>query len=530
MTPGADFDFVVVGAGSAGCVIANRLSASARVLLLEAGGSDRAPEVRIPAAFSKLFKTARDWDFETGPEPGADGRRLYLPRGRMIGGSSSMNAMIYIRGRSSDYDRWELMGATGWSWQNVYPHFLAVEDNSRGPSPFHATGGELRVEDLRAPSSFTRRFVEAAIEVGIGANPDFNGTHQAGVGLFQVTQRRGRRWSAADAFLYPVIHRPTLTVVEDALVDKVLLRGNRAVGVSYLARGRSRQARAAEAVILAAGSIGSPAILQRSGIGDPRDLAAAGIAVHTDLPAVGRNLQDHPVILLMHRSTRPGTLDDAETVPNLARYLLARRGPLTSNVGEAGAFVASGSGSADPDIQFHFGPVHFADHGLGDFDGHAYTTGPLLLNPASRGWVRVRSNDPTLKPEIVGNALTEPEDIVPLLAGLEIGREILAASAFDEVRGEEVWPGEKVKTVTQLRQFVRRRVELLYHPCGTCRIGSPTEGVVDPELQVHGVEGLRVADASVMPTIPSGNINAPTVMIGTRASEMILRDRGPIRP
>lgn len=507
---------MVVGAGSAGCVLANRLSTVGRVLLLEAGGHDRLLPVRIPAAFSKLFKTERDWGFTSGPEPGADGRKLFVPRGRMVGGSSSMNAMIYVRGRPSDYDRWADLGATGWNWQAVQPWFLEVEDNARGPGLHHGVGGEMRVEDQRDPSPLTRLFIEAAIEAGVPPNPDFNGDRQEGVGLFQVNQRRGRRWSSADAFLTPILPRPTLDVETDTLVTRVVMEGGRASGVSYVKDGRLHTV-ATEEVLLAAGSIGTPAILQRSGIGEPATLRQAGVTPRVHLP-VGSNLQDHPVIMVLHTVRRGTTLDDAESLPNLARWWTTRRGPLTSNVAEAGAFVRSGSHLDEPDLQFHFGPVNFENHGLETGKQAAITTGPLLLNPASRGHVVIRSDDPRVAPRITGNHLTEPEDIPPLLTGIELAREILNNHRFDPVRGEELHPGKAIISRPDLVDYLRRKVELLYHPVGTCRIGGPEDGVVDPELRVYGVDRLRVADASVMPTIVSGNTNAATVMIATRAA------------
>lgn len=519
------FDFIVVGAGSAGCVLANRLSTLGSVLLLEAGDDDTSMNVRVPAAFSKLFKTTADWDFESGPEPGAQGRRLYVPRGRLVGGSSAINAMIYIRGRRSDYEAWEAAGATGWDWETVRNAFLEVEDNSRGVGAHHAAGGELRVEDLTNPSPFSRRFVEGAIEIGIPANPDFNGPHQEGAGLFQVNQRRGRRWSAADAFLAPVRHRPTLTVATGALVDRVLIEEGRATGVAYHREGETVIVHADAEVILAAGAIASPTLLQRSGVGPPDLLRRAGVETVVEAPNVGENLQDHPVVMVIGTATTGPTLDGAETIPNLMRYLIRRRGPLTSNVGEAGAFVRSSRAGPEPDLQFHFAPAYFADHGFTAYDGHAYTTGPLLLNPVSRGWVRIRDADPASKPEIVGNHLTAPEDLPLLVEGVRVGREIFASRAFAPVRRAELLPGTDLQSDADLSGFIRRRVELLYHPVGTCRMGTGDDAVVDPRLKVRGMAGLRVVDASVMPRIVSGNTNAATIMIATRAARMITEDQ-----
>lgn len=515
-------DYVVIGAGSAGCVVAEGLSTSHSVALIEAGGTDRALEVAIPAAFYKLFKTERDWGYETEPEPSGSSRRLFLPRGRMLGGSSSMNAMIYVRGRPSDFDGWQERGAAGWGWDTVFPVFKRMESNSRGESPFHGDGGQMRVEDLRNPNPFTRRFVEAAIQYGLAPNPDFNGASQEGVGIFQVTQRRGRRWSAADAYLRPAMRRPTLSVITGALCTKIEVVNGSAVGVEYLKAGRVEQIEARAEVILSAGVFGSPHLLQLSGIGDPAQLAGAGVDIVVPNLHVGRHLQDHPVAGLIQRATVGGTLDDAESIPELIRWLLLRRGRLTSNVAEAGAFARSSSQLNEPDLQFHFGPVYFEGHGLVPFSGHAFSLGPVLLTPGSEGSVLVISNDPRQPPRIVGNYLARREDVEALVRGVTMAREIVSMPAFAEVRGGEILPGPQVRDHDALEEFVRDRFELLYHPVGTCRIGSPDEGVVDPDLRVHGVSSLRVADASVMPRIVGGNTNATTMMIAARAVEKIL--------
>lgn len=517
-------DYVVVGAGSAGCVLADALSARNSVTLLEAGGSDRALEVAVPAAFSRLFKSELDWDLSSEPEPGANDRSLYLPRGKMLGGSSSMNAMLYIRGRPSDYDGWEESGATGWGWRSALQTFKAMESNSRGADEFHGDSGPVRVEDIRYPNPLSRCFIEAAMELGIPANRDFNGPRQEGVGLFQVNQRRGRRWSAADAFLKPALERPTLEVVQHAHATRVLFDGPRAVGVEYLREGRVEIARAEREVILAAGAYGSPHLLQLSGVGDPDHLAAIGLDVVCAISEVGANLQDHPVAGLMYDSIRPGTLDDAENPIEKLRWLLFRGGRLTSPVSEACIFVRSSDAVEEPDLQFHFGPASFDDHGMAPYDGHAFTFGPVLINPRSRGWVRTVSADPLRPPAIRTNCLTNQEDIIALANGLDLGREIAAQSALDEFRGVEVYPGPEVTRREEMIEFIRNRVELLYHPAGTCRMGSDDAAVVDPRLRVNGVERLRVVDASVMPTVVSGNTNAPTMMIAARGAEMILED------
>jgi choline dehydrogenase len=515
-------DYVVVGAGAAGCVLAEALSTRHSVTLLEAGGSDRALEVAVPAAFSKLFKSELDWGLSSQPEPGANGRSLYLPRGKMIGGSSSMNAMLYIRGRPSDYDGWVRAGATGWGWESVLETFRTMEDNSRGADEFHGDMGPLTVEDIRFPNPLTRRFIEAAITAGIPANHDFNGPKQDGVGLFQVTQRRGRRWSAADAFLRPALERPTLQVIRNAHVTRVLFSKGRATEVQYSHRGGLERVEAEREIILAAGAYGTPHLLQMSGIGDPALLRGLGIDVLAPNREVGANLQDHPVVGVMYDSLVPGTLDDAETTLEKLRWLLFRRGRLTSPVAEAGVFVRSSDEVDEPDLQFHFGPAAFDDHGMNPYDGHAFTFGPVLVNPKSKGWVRPFSPNPLVPPAIQTNCLTDEDDIEALLRGLQLAREIANQEPLQPYKGVEIYPGPNVTARQEMLDFIRDRVELLYHPAGTCRMGSDDDAVVDPRLRVNGVEGLRVADASVMPTVVSGNTAAPTMMIAARAAAMIL--------
>lgn len=500
-------------------MLAEALSARHSVTLIEAGGSDRVPEVAIPAAFSKLFKSERDWAYETDPEPGANGRQLFLPRGKMVGGSSSMNAQLYIRGRASDYDGWADLGAIGWDWQTVLPVFVGMETNTRGAGASHGDSGPVLVSDQRSLNPLSRRFVAASLAAGIPANPDFNDGHQAGVGYFQVTQKRGRRWSAADAFLRPALNRPTLRLVTDTTVTRVVVANGRAVGVEGLSDGRPQLFRAEAEVILAGGAFGSPHLLQLSGIGDPDHLRGVGIEPSIENRNVGENLQDHPAAAVVYDSLVAGTLDNAENPAEMARWAMFRRGRLTSPVAEAVAFVTSSEAADEPDIQFHFGPVNFENHGIEKYDGHGFTIGPVLINPASRGWVRANSPDPTQHPAIVTNSLTEPADLKALVSGVELAREIAAQPPLDQVRGAELHPGP---SVTDLAEFVRNKMELLYHPVGTCRMGSDDDAVVDPQLRVRGVERLRVIDASVMPKITSGNTNAPTMMIAARGADLIL--------
>jgi choline dehydrogenase-like flavoprotein len=517
------YDYVIAGAGSAGCVLAGRLSEDpdVDVLLIEAGGSDRHPDVKIPAGFQKQFKSKRDWDLNTDPEPHCDNRSLYMPRGKGLGGSSSMNAMLYVRGHPLDYEKWEAGGAHGWGWDGMRPYFLRAEDNARGPSEHHATGGPLRVEDEHSPRRLTASFLESCAAAGIPRIADCNGPEQDGAALAQVTQRNGRRWSTADAYLRPARRRANLTVVSGAQAIGVELAQGRASGVRYRRRGRERVAAARREVILSAGALGSPQLLLLSGIGPAGQLRALGIPVAVDLPGVGENLQDHPYVSSVWDVPGGGSLADAESPKALLEYLLRRSGPLTSTVAEAIAFVRSRPGLAQPDLQFHFAPAYFVDNGFEEYDGHAITMGPALLAPRSRGWVRLRSADPAEKPRILSNSLAEPDDVAALLAGARQAREIAANGPFAALLGRELFPGPGVESDDDLVEDLRRRVELLFHPVGTCRMGSDEDAVVDPELRVRGVEGLRVVDASIMPIIPSGNTNAPTIAVAERAADVI---------
>jgi choline dehydrogenase len=530
VSAGSTYDYVIVGAGSAGCVLANRLSEDpqARVLLIEAGGRDRSPKVKIPAAFPEQFHTKLDWDYATEPEPHVDGRELFVPRGKMLGGSSSMNAMLYVRGRPFDYDGWEAQGAPGWGYRDVLPYFLRSEDNACGASEFHGAGGPLAVSEQRSPRPVDRRLLAASEAAGIPRIADYNGPEQDGVSMFQVTQRNGRRFSAADAYLRPAMTRPNLEVRTKLPVQGVELDGDRAVGVR-IARGRggSEVVRANREVILSAGAIGSPQLLLLSGIGEESELRDAGVAPRHQLPGVGRNLQDHPFVTMIWEISGEDTLYGADKPRHLAEWLLRRSGKLTSTVAEVCAFTRTRGGLPAADIQFHMGPAYFEDHGAEEYDGHCIVIAPVLISPKARGQVWLRSADPRDKVRLVTNSLSEPEDVESMIAGMTLAREIAARDELREIVVKELKPGPGIEGREQLEADLRRRLMLIYHPVGTARMSDTDElAVVDSQLRVHGLQGLRVIDASIMPTIVGGNTNAPTIMIAERGADLI-RDRVP---
>ncbi|MDO9409602.1 GMC family oxidoreductase [Patulibacter sp.] len=511
------YDYVIVGAGSAGCVLANRLSADpeVKVAILEAGGRDDADEIHVPAAFGQLFKSRFDWDMGSEPEPGLDGRRAYLPRARVLGGCSSMNAMIYIRGNPADYDGWVADGAEGWGWDDVLPYFMRSEDNERGRSPVHGEGGPLRVSETRSDHPLAQAFVDAGQQAGHEHNPDFNGGRQEGVGRFQMTQKDGMRWSAAKAFLHPVADRPNLDVLTDTTALRIAFEGRRAVGVHVDRGGQEELIGASAEVILSAGAYQSPQLLMLSGVGPAEQLQAFAIEVLEDLP-VGDGLQDH-LMTLLNYGTDVESLMTAMTPENLELLQSEGRGPLTSNIGEAGGFMRTRPGLDGPDVQFHATPVLFYDDGLGAPVQHGLAFGPCVLKPTSRGSVALRSGRPDAKPRIVNNFLTTEEDRMSIVAGLRMALDIGGQPALQAVCGDPFVAPDGDDDESLLR-FARRAGQTLYHPTSTCAMGR----VVDSELRVNGLEGLRVVDASVMPSVVRGNTNAPTIMIAERAADLIV--------
>ncbi|GAB3772549.1 choline dehydrogenase [Nocardioides ginsengisegetis] len=521
------FDYVIVGAGSAGAVLAARLSEDPQVsvLLLEAGGEADADEVMIPAAFPTMFKTRWDWNYSTTEQKQLNNRRAYWPRMKALGGCSSMNAMIYIRGNRADYDSWrDQYGAAGWGYDDCLPFFTKAEDNARLGGPFHGQGGPLHVEDRRYTHELSHLWVDSAASAGLKPTDDFNGSSQEGAGLYQVTCKGGRRWSTNEGYLRPARERANLTVTTDALATRIELDGDRATGVRFRQAGGEHTVHATREVMLCGGAINSPQLLMLSGIGPGSHLAEVGIDTKVDLAGVGSNLQDHPVVPLLWYTRGITDLAQLNNVRNFVRWKARGTGPLASNVGEAGGFFTSRDGLPAPDIQVHTAPSGFYDNGFHEPTSRMFTAAATLVSVASRGSIRLRSTDPAWHPAIDAAYLEDQTDLDALLAGARRTWEITTQGAM-AAHLERPWNLPDDPTDEDLLDHIRTWTQTLYHPVSTCAMGSGEDAVVDHRLQVRGVEGLRVVDASVMPAVPRGNTNAPTIMVAEKAADEIRSNR-----
>ena len=527
------FDYLIIGAGSAGSALAGRLSEdkNCRVGLIEAGPADTSALIHCPAGVALLARTGgANWAFDTVPQPGLNGRTGYQPRGKVLGGSSSINAMIYARGQRQDYDDWAAAGNAGWSFDEVLPYFKRAEHNERGADAFHGTGGPLNVMDLCSPNRFGPLFVQAGEQAGYPVNPDFNGITQEGVGLYQVTHRAGERFSAAKAYLTPARARPNLTVLTGALTTRILFSGRRAVGAEVIQAGQRRQLSAAREVLLCAGALQSPQVLLLSGVGDGAHLQQHGIDSVHHLPGVGQHLHDHPDIVQVvhapHLKELFGlSLSGARRgLQGIFEWRAHRRGMLTSNFAEAGAFIRSSPEQGRPDLQLHFVVGKIVNHGRNTVFGNGYSCHVCLLQPKSRGSLKLASADPLAAPLIDPAFFAEPDDLHRLVCGFKLMRALLQQPALAGFGGRESANSAAARSDDQIEQFIRNHADTVYHPVGSCRMGAGPLDVVDEQLRVHGLQGLRVVDASIMPSIVSGNTNAPTIMIAEKAADMIRRN------
>jgi choline dehydrogenase len=538
MTATETFDFIIVGAGSAGCVLAHRLSEDGRnsVLVLEYGGSDWGPFIQMPSALAyPMNMSLYNWGFETEPEPHLGGRRLATPRGKVVGGSSSINGMVYVRGHARDFDTWEEMGAKGWGFRHVQPYFKRMEHSHGGEESWRGTSGPMHVKRGTRRNPLYQAFVEAGRQAGYPVTQDYNGRQQEGFGAMEMTVHRGVRWSAANAFLRPALKRGNVKLVTYAFARRILFEGKRAVGVEYDVAGEVMTARARREVVLAASSINSPKLLQLSGIGAPETLRAAGIKVEHALPGVGENLHDHLEIYVQLMSKEPVTLYSKLNLVSKGliglEWLLFGTGLGATNHFESCGFIRSKAGIEYPDIQYHFLPAAMRYDGRAAFPNHGFQVHVGPMRTKSRGFVRVRSNDPKQPPRILFNYMSHPDDWAEFRACLRLTRELFRQPAMQKYAGPEIQPGKDVETDAEIDDFIRRHCESAYHPCGTCKMGAVSDplAVVDHQCRVIGIEALRVADSSIMPQVTNGNINAPTLMIGEKASDHIL-GRNPLPP
>ena len=524
------FDYLIIGGGSAGCVLASRLSEDPdiTVALIEAGPDDKSVLIHCPTGFALMAQTGQaNWKLSTVPQPGLNGRQGYQPIGKVLGGSSSINAMIYIRGQKEDYDHWAAEGNPGWSYDEVLPYFKRAEKNERGADAFHGALGPLNVMDLRSPSRFGPMFIQAAQQAGFAGNPDFNGAHQEGVGMYQVTHKNGARFSAAKAYLSPNLLRPNLSVFTQAQTTRILLEGKRAVGVEFQHAGQLKQLKAKREVLLCAGALHSPQLLMLSGIGAREHLEQHGISVLHDLPGVGQHLHDHIDVLQV--ANAPGVSDlfglslrgMVRVIKGIFEWRNWRSGMLTSNFAEAGGFIKSAPNEPIPDLQLHFviGKLH--NHGRTVSLGHGYSCHLCLLRPRSRGSLKLASKDPLAPPLVDPNFLSDPDDMARLILGFKLMRRILSQPGLAVLGASELPASASAQSDAQIEQFIRNHADTIYHPAGSCRMGPGALDVVDAQLRVHGLQGLRVVDASIMPRLVSGNTNAPVIMIAEKAADLI---------